>query len=371
MTGVKTIAFYLPQYHETEENNKWWGEGFTEWTGVRKAKPLYPGHYQPREPLNDNYYDLTNPDTLKWQAKLAREYDIYGFCIYHYWFGDKQLLQKPAEMLLENRDIDINYCFSWANESWIRTWSALEGNNWNADEDLRMSHKGPSVLAEQKYGLKEDWKRHFLYLLPFFQDERYIYIDEKPVFVIYIPEKIKCLHSMLKYWNELALESGLKGIYFISTNNIKIQDKNLNANLIFEPKLYWKDGPMSFWDKYKGMLMKRKGVRKMHVFSYKKFWRYILQREYKGDRKTYLGGMVGFDKTPREQDRATLFRRSTPYLFKKYYKQLVKNSMTAGNDILFINAWNEWGEGAYLEPDKKNKYQYLEAIKSVNEEIGK
>ncbi|MGO5292977.1 glycoside hydrolase family 99-like domain-containing protein [Porcincola sp. LCP21S3_C12] len=125
---MKTIAFYLPQFHETPENNKWWGKGFTEWTNMKKAKPLFEGHYQPRVPLNKNYYDLSNPNTIRWQAELAKENGIYGFCLYHYWFNGKLLLQKPVELLRDNKDIDIHYCLCWANENWTNGWVSDKAN---------------------------------------------------------------------------------------------------------------------------------------------------------------------------------------------------------------------------------------------------
>ncbi|RRQ78488.1 glycoside hydrolase family 99-like domain-containing protein, partial [Enterococcus faecium] len=200
---MRVIAFYLPQFHEIPENNEWWGEGFTEWTNVKTARPLYSGHYQPREPINDNYYDLLNDDVKEWQVSIAKKNGIYGFCFYHYWFDGKMLLEKPVEQFLKNKNLDINFCLSWANEPWTKAWVS----------------KNDSILIEQNYGNEENWEKHFDYLLPFFKDSRYICNDGKPLFVIYRPEQIGCLNEMLDYWQILAKKNGLAGIDFAYQQN--------------------------------------------------------------------------------------------------------------------------------------------------------
>ena len=162
---MKIIAFYLPQYHEIPENNKWWGKGFTEWVNVKKAHPLFEGHYQPRVPLNKNYYNLLDEEVQKWQVSLAKKYGIYGFCFYHYWFDGHLLLEKPVEQWLKNRDLDLPFCICWANENWTQAWVSKES----------------TVLIAQKYGDKEMWRRHFEYLLPYFKDTRYIKENGRPL----------------------------------------------------------------------------------------------------------------------------------------------------------------------------------------------
>lgn len=157
---MKVIAFYLPQFHETPENNEWWGQGFTEWNNMKAAKPLFEGHNQPRIPLNNNYYNLLDEKTLEWQTKIAREHGVYGFCCYHYWFGSKMLLEKPMEIYLKDKNCDLPFCFCWANETWTNAWAA------ETESDRK-------TLIKQEYGDKEEWERHFQYLLPFFKDERY------------------------------------------------------------------------------------------------------------------------------------------------------------------------------------------------------
>lgn len=201
---MKILAYYLPQYHEIPENNAWWGKGFTEWSNVKKAQKLFEGHYQPRIPLNNNYYDLTDIETIKWQVELAKKYGVYGFCFYHYWFNGKLLLEKPMELLLENKQIDIPFCVCWANENWT--------NGWATDKnEILISHNSED---------RDDWKKHFYYLLPFLKDSRYIKEDGKPLLVIYYPNIIISLNEMLEYWDGLAKEEGFQGIKFIYQHHL-------------------------------------------------------------------------------------------------------------------------------------------------------
>ena len=169
----KIVALYLPQFHEVKENSEWYGNGYTDWTAVRNAKPLYKGHMQPKRPLNNNYYDLTNIEVLRWQTALAEKYGIDGFCFYHYWFdSNTRLLEKPAQILLNHKEININFCFSWVNESWKRTWSNIEkGNIWcDAFDPIENSDgvKDRGLLVKQRFGREEEWKKHIEYLIPFF-----------------------------------------------------------------------------------------------------------------------------------------------------------------------------------------------------------
>lgn len=198
---MKIIAFYLPQFHDIPENDEWWGKGFTEWVNVKKAQPLYKGHEQPRIPMNENYYNLLDDNVKIWQANIAKEYGIYGFCYYHYWFGGKLLLEKPMEQMLANPKVDIPFCISWANEPWTKAW---------VNES--------KVLIPQFYGGKKEWKEHFDYLLPFFKDNRYIKEDNKPLFIIYRAEVIDCLNDMLDYWTELARQNGFSGMKYAYQN---------------------------------------------------------------------------------------------------------------------------------------------------------
>ena len=199
--STKILAMYLPQYYEFEQNNRWWGKGFTEWTNVRGSKPLFKGHRQPRVPYKSNYYCLLDKSAIYQQAEYAKNYGIYGWCIYHYWFEGIQMMEKPMEVLLENSDIAINFCFSWANH----TWTKAPGKR---DE---------KILIKQTYGDESDWKKHFEYLNRFFRDARYIKINNCPVLVLYNAVDIDCWNKLQPFWDNLAKETGWNGIYYIST----------------------------------------------------------------------------------------------------------------------------------------------------------
>ena len=371
---MKIIAFYLPQFHTFPENDKWWGKGFTEWTNTKKAKPLFKGHNQPRTPLNNNYYDLTQDEIKIWQSNLAKEYGVYGFCYYHYWFKDgKKLMEKPLEQMLKNKDIDMPFCLSWANEPWTRRWDGNENE----------------VIMPQEYGDKKEWEEHFNYLYDFFIDERYIKINNQPIFIIYKPELIPNINDMLDYWNELAKKRGLEQIKFIYQypQFYYMEDKDdsrFSYGIQFEP--IFSSGDMQY-KTFKGInklkyLMKNTDIlfrkishktRKIlrlkipNIYSYDKVWKRILKAKPKNE-KMILGAFVDWDNTARRGENATCYKGANPEKFKQYMKQLVlKEQKEYHKDIIFINAWNEWAEGAYLEPDEKNGYKYLEGIKeSIN-----
>jgi len=350
----KIIAFYLPQFHAIPENDLWWGEGFTEWTNTRKSKPLFKGHNQPREPESDYYYNLLNPETRLWQAGLARNHGIYGFCYYHYWFKGKLLLERPLQELLQSGEPDFPFCLSWANEPWTRRWDGSD-------------HE---VLMPQEYGNEADWKQHFEYLLPVFKDKRYIRFDNKPLFAIYRPASIDQCEEMLRYWQQLAIESGLDGIYFIETmNGFPLPFKRINgfqARLYFEP-LYTMshDSP---GDAYSRILpsTRSKKKRELKLYQYDTIWSRILNRKVRpSGKKTFLGAFLDWDNSPRRKYDAYIFEGAAPAKFKTYLTRQLRRARRLGSEFVFINAWNEWSEGTYLEPDKKNGSRYLKAVKSA------
>lgn len=347
---------YLPQYYEFEQNNKWWGKGFTEWTNVKGAKPLYEGHKQPRIPLNENYYCLLDYDALKWQSELAKRYGIYGFCIYHYWFTGTQMMEKPLNVLLENKDIDVHYCFSWANH----TWTKAPGK------------KDEKILIVQEYGDKEDWNRHFVYLNKFFKDNRYIKVDNKPVLVIYNLKNIECWDEMHQYWDNLAKASGWNGIYYISTlkeeTDVEYAEKKKpNAVFEYQPtfgvrRLGYKLN-YGWWYHFRYNVLNLRIYNHITKFSYDRVWNSIIKMRNKGNIKTYLGAFNDWDTSIRWGHKGNVTYNSTPEKFQKYLTRQINDSNTLNNEFLFITAWNEWSEGAYLEPDTYNQYKYLEAVK--------
>lgn len=366
--NMKIIAFYLPQFHAIPENDAWWGKGFTEWTNVKKAQPLYKGHIQPEVPLGNNYYNLLNPKTQEWQADLATKYGIDGFCYYHYWFNGKLLLEQPMENMLKNKNINIPFCISWANESWARTWDGKDSN----------------VLIKQNYsGSYDEWKAHFDYLLPFFKDERYIKHDGKPLMILYKPQLFLKCKEMMKYWNQLAIENGFEGIYW-GYQHRSAFDSDLNGmpfdfGIEFEPFYTVREMEVEKEKKYKqlgylGIVWKQllfilwKLNKKMRglpiIFDYDKVWHNILSREPQREH-ICPGAFTSWDNTSRRGRKGTVFKGASPQKFKSYFSQQLERAKNVyHSEFLFINAWNEWAEGAHLEPDEYNGYGYLEAVQS-------
>lgn len=359
----KVIALYLPQYHEIPENNKWWGKGFTEWTNTKNAKPVFIGHYQPKIPLDNNYYDLSSPAVMEKQASLARKYGVFGFCYYHYWFKDgKKLLERPIEAMLEDHKIDIPFFLCWANENWSRNW---DGGN-------------KEIIMRQDYGNETDWEKHFCYLLEFFKDERYICFNGMPLLAIYKPEEISCFSEMASYLKKRAVEEGFKGLLIISQHPNCLTLNNFNLDLIdyaikFQPASYWSNNLRYFSliesmihriDKKLVRLRNKISLRDDHhkYYDYDDAWNAILNKQPFGD-KYINGAFVDWDNTARRQKDGTIFIGATPQKFKKYMGLLLKKESAL--DMIVVNAWNEWGEGAYLEPDSVHKYAYLEALQSA------
>lgn len=350
---MKIVTMYLPQFYETEENSLWWGEGFTEWKTVNYATAFFEGHHQPRKPLHGRYYNLLDKETMLWQSDLMKKYHIFGQCFYHYWFKHgRQVLEKPAENLLKWKEIDMPFCFSWANESWVRSWSAMvDANIWAQNfEPSKNKTEGNGILLEQGYGTESDWKQHFEYLLPFFEDSRYINIDGKPVFMIYRPDNIPRLSEMIQCWNQWGKNNGFPGIYFIGGNTSS--KGNLDSIYIHAT------GSMFPINDYKMN-------HSVKTISYDTVWKHIIAQARIAEKGTYIGGIVDFDTTPRKGKNGVVIVDCNSSKYEKYLKKLLKLNEDLGNEITFINAWNEWGEGMYLEPDEKNSFAFLEATKNA------
>ena len=368
---MKIIAFYLPQYHEIPENNEWWGKGFTEWTTMKKAKPLYEGHYQPRIPMDGNYYNLLDPKVMEWQCKIAKDYGLYGFCFYHYWFDGHLLLQKPVEQYLKDEKCELPFCICWANEHWTRAWES----------------KKNQVLIAQRYGGEKEWIEHFEYLKPFLCDPRYIHIDGKPLVIIYRPELIDCLEKMLKCWQKLAINCGIGELSFayqyVNYDLDESKDKSLFDYAIeYQPvyattymgmdvarnKTISKNKTKLFFEKKFHVILDFNSIK--HLFrkgpkktSYDLTWKYILNHKPK-DMKHLPGAFVDWDNTPRKGENGTVFTGATPEKFREYMKKMIIRAKTEyKKDYIFMFAWNEWSEGGYLEPDEKYGYDYLKSIK--------
>lgn len=347
----KIIAFHLPQYHRIPENDVWWGDGFTDWDNVKKARPLFKGHQQPKVPLHNNYYDMTSVDVIKRQAEICKKYGIAGFCYYHYWFNGKKLLEKPIELLLKERSIDQKYCLCWANEPWTRSWDGLSGIE----------------IMPQEYGGIEEWEKHFLYLLPFFCDERYIKVESKPVFVIYRTESIEHFDDMVAYFNKRAIQEGIPGLFILEERN-SFQDHKIsnmtNGIIEFEPLFTIRSKRQKIIDRIIRLYRNKRENNKLLYYDYKMIWKHIISK-CNTKKMTYDCAFVGWDNTARRGKEGAVITNASVELFYKYFRLLYKKT---DKDILFINAWNEWAEGCYLEADSLHEYKYLEAIKKVIDE---
>lgn len=356
--NMNIIAMYLPQFHRVKENDEWWGEGFTEWTAVKSAEKLYDGHKQPRIPWNENYYDLLQKETMEWQAQLMKKYGIDGICMYHYWFKDgRQILEKPAENLLKWKELDMPYCFCWANETWARSWSRIqEKNTWADQYEKNEKDNANGILLEQSYGKEEQWEQHFYYLLPFFKDKRYICIDGKPVFLIYKAGDIYCLPQMLELWNLLAVKEGLNGVYVIGSGCYMDNASCMDGRMYAEPG-------HSYGLLKKEQIRQENGVR---IVEYEDLWEQLLKSW--DERNTFFEGFIGYDDTPRRGIHGWVSDGSTPEKFSYYLTRFLAKSEISGCQHVFLNAWNEWGEGMYLEPDQTCRTAYLEAVLKARSE---
>lgn len=378
----KIIAFYLPQYHPIPENDEWWGPGFTEWTNVAKAKPLYKGHYQPRIPADLGFYDLRLPEVREKQAELAKKYGVDGFCYYHYWFGNgKQLLERPFNEVLASGKPDFPFCICWANHDWTnKTWK--KGSSLKSD----------SMIMKMNYS-EADHIEHFNALLPAFKDERYIKVDGKPLFAIYSPRDIPEVKHFIDLWQKLAKENGLEGIHFVGYttsasgvgvsghsgalyatdkaaefyNNIldlgfdAVVSSGMNrAQAVCHGKLH-----MIFY-----YLVKNSFLPTRDFTDYAKLMKHYYVPEDSWE-NVYPTLMPQWDRTPRAGSKTNLLKNSTPEKFEKTVEEAIRlvSNKEEQHQILFLKSWNEWGEGNYVEPDLKYGHGYLEAIKNARENL--
>ena len=377
---ARVIAFYLPQFHPTPENDKWWGKGFTEWTNVGKAKPLFKGHYQPRVPADLGYYDLRMPEIREAQAEMAREAGIEGFCYWHYWFGNgRQILESPFNEVLTSGKPDFPFCLGWANESWTN-------KSWEAG-----THKvKETILLEQIYN-KTDHEKHFMALLSAFRDKRYITVDGKPLFLIFKPLNIPDVTSFITLWQNMAKENGLKGIYFVGIRQNMDSFSNIISDFRNKNNLINSGG-----EKYKEILdlgfdaVNSRGYIRAEYCTrtiYDLFLRWLIRvffNSYKVSKcnqsdinkylyipedswkSVYPTLFPNWDRSPRSGTKARIDLGSTPDLFQKQIKQALAllEGRESEHRILFLQSWNEWAEGNYVEPDLKYGHGYLEVLKS-------
>jgi lipopolysaccharide biosynthesis protein len=349
---IRAIAFHLPQFHPTPENNIFWGEGFTEWTNVTQAKPRFKGHYQPHLPADLGFYDLRLEEARLMQEAYAKKFGIHGFCYYHYWFQGKRVLQQPLEGKLMNAKEDLPFMICWANENWTRNW---DGQNHH-------------VLLEQKYS-EEDDRLHFEDFLRYFKDSRYITVQGKPVLMIYRTNLFPDIKKTAQLWRELAAASGLKGIYLIAVkglNDIRVSPETFGFDAIvdFQPNFstnYKRRLPNLFEKLFSKFGLNQSKLAENWVYEYDELVESCTQANWP-EYKFYPCVTPSWDNTARRKTGAVVFNHSTPEKYGSWLKSTVQrfNPFSQDEDFIFINAWNEWAEGNHLEPCSHWGIQYLE-----------
>lgn len=379
---ARVIAYYLPQFHPIPENDAVWGKGFTEWTNVAKAKPLFRGHYQPRIPADLGFYDLRLPEIREQQAELAREAGIEGFCYWHYWFGNgKMLLERPFEEVLASGKPDFPFCLCWANHSWTtRTWTNVRGK------------KAKTVIAEQTYPGVEDYEAHFMYCLPAFKDKRYITIDGKPIFGIFDPFLFPDMKRFIQTWRELAHKQGLPGIFLYAitpsawTNRYGADGKieHCLPNLVSSANAYnnildfgfdainsngQQRAEMLYNGKYWDII--RKAMNRFislpcQKFDYPKLVKQMFAPEDKWE-NVFPTVYPQWDRTPRQGRGTNVYINATPENFQEHLANAINMVSCKAPEyrVIFLKAWNEWAEGNYVEPDLYYGRGFLEAISNV------
>lgn len=358
--NARVIAYYLPQFHPIPENDKWWGKGFTEWTNVGKAKPLFKGHYQPRVPADLGYYDLRMPEVREAQAEMARNSGIEGFMYWHYWFGNgKTLLERPFNEVIESGKPDFPICLGWANHSW-------ENKTWDSSEQYKKSE----ILIEQVYPGIDDYEKHFYYLLKAFKDKRYITIDGKPIFLIFSPLHFSEVKIFISLWQSLAKSNGLTGIYFLGQAHENSDcSKILNLGFDGVSRIGTIDAAYMIKGKYLNKIFKRirekTSLAPLNTFKYSDIVENILMPEIDKISNIYPTVLPGFDHSPRSGRKGLIYLGSTPDLFQKLLRKAIQmiEHKQVEHRIIFLKSWNEWAEGNYVEPDIINGHGYLNALK--------
>lgn len=352
MSKPRIIAFYLPQFYPTPENDEWWHKGFTEWTNVGRAKPLYRGHYQPRIPKDLGYYDLRVPESRQLQAELAKEAGIEGFCYWHYWFSGRRLLDRVFTEVVESGQPDFPFCLCWANHSWYqKTWDPT---------------KPSRLLIEQTYPGEHDYISHFHALLPAFKDKRYMKADGKLIFGIFESNKIDSFPLMRRVWTKLAKENGLPGFYFFGLcqgeHLLETTSRQGYDAIVYEhmPTVF-RSMKISFYDK-----VIRHYFHRPIPLSYSKYVKEATK--YFRSHPNLIPCLIpNFDHSPRSAHRSIIMDGSTPEKWGAFCREMkeIRDHIGNSENLIFIKSWNEWGEGNYLEPDMKYGNGYIEACKNV------
>lgn len=344
-SAPRLIAFFLTQFHPTPENDRWWGKGFTEWTNVTKAHPLFEGHLQPHLPADFGFYDLRVRETRHDQIRMAREYGIDGFCYHYYWFSGTRILNRPLDDMLADAESDMPFCLCWANESWTRRWDA-------ADHE---------VLIEQKY-LPEDDLNFIKSLVPFFEDPRYIRVDGKPFLIVYRPQHLPDARRSAQVWRDHCRSIGLGEIHIcaaLTHGNMDYGQYGFDSGVEFPPHNVGTGNvnpDIRFHDPFRG-----------NVMQYADVARSYLERDY-GEDSVFKAVFPSWDNTARTRDRALVVLNGVPDNYEYWLSATIDRtlrSQAGGEQLVFINAWNEWAEGCHLEPDRWFGHGFLLATQNA------
>ena len=377
---ARVIALYLPQFHPIPENDKWWGRGFTEWTNVKNAKPLCKGHVQPRVPTDLGYYNLLDQDVREKQAKLAKDAGIEGFCYYHYWFGNgRQLLERPFNEVLASGKPDFPFCICWANHDWTnKSWKKTS------------TQKNGEMIIQMQYSM-EDHVNHFFSLLPAFKDKRYITVNGKPLFAVWAPRNIPNAKAFIEKWQELAKANGLPGIHFVgytANANKKLPDGTISMYATDKAHVFYKsvldigfDAVISSGLTSAQAVLQGRFKLAWNVFSYKSLFPSTACLDYSDLTKYYYVNedawenvyptlLPQWDRTPRAGSKTEYLINSSPEKFQDTILDALNylNDKSPEHRILFLKAWNEWGEGNYVEPDEQFGHGWLNAIRNIIKE---
>lgn len=345
-SDLRLIAFYLPQFHPIPENDEWWGKGFTEWTNVTKAEPLFEGHYQPHLPADMGFYDLRVPEVMREQSQLAKAYGIHGFCYHYYWFSGQRLLERPLDDMLKDPAVDMPFCLCWANENWTRRW---DGDN-------------KKILIAQKYRPEDD--AGFINdLLPYFKDSRYIRVDGAPLLIVYAPQHLPDARRMTDAWRKHCRDLGVGEIHLCAALILGNRSKpdGFDSAVDFPPhniSASPRNTSMRFHEEYKFSFCG-------NVLEYGDIARHFLNQSYR-DQAHFRTVFPSWDNTARTGERANVVINSSPENYEVWLSGSMEKAaaeLPAGRRLVFINAWNEWAEGCHLEPDRRHGRAYLEATK--------